>query len=279
MNARIQSLRVRCRYCTGPLSVHEAVSGQVCGGHACRRAKLLDGVECLEREARDERRRRAGRQTMALGYEREEAHASGTDITVVPASERPLVKLTDSRRRRFARHLIRAAQGLQSMVNSLIQTDAATADAAPGAAPPHTGDEMLASACRVCQGHCCRLGEDHAFIRIETLQRCLAADTTLTSRSLLRRYLSRLPEQSYRGSCIFHGVRGCSLPRQMRSSVCQDYLCGDLRELLALSGNEPIRPKWIAALNQDHLVPARLTRYEPQHEKQARKMTRTAASD
>jgi hypothetical protein len=42
-------------------------------------------------------------------------------------------------------------------------------------------------------------------------------------------YLGRIPHTAYRDSCIFHGKKGCTLDRSMRSDVCNSYFCGGLR--------------------------------------------------
>ena len=42
-------------------------------------------------------------------------------------------------------------------------------------------------------------------------------------------YLGRIPRTAYRDSCIFHGKKGCTLDRSMRSDVCNSYFCGGLR--------------------------------------------------
>lgn len=44
-------------------------------------------------------------------------------------------------------------------------------------------------------------------------------------------YMARIPEESFEYSCIFHGLKGCSLTREQRSSTCNTYLCSSL-ELL-----------------------------------------------
>ncbi len=46
--------------------------------------------------------------------------------------------------------------------------------------------------------------------------------------SLLQLYNERVPAAGYAGSCIFHGKRGCTLDRSLRSDVCNSYFCGGL---------------------------------------------------
>jgi hypothetical protein len=57
-------------------------------------------------------------------------------------------------------------------------------------------------------------------------------------------YLSYLPEKTFKESCVYHTETGCSLPRDMRSHVCNDYLCDTLYELKDLFSREDV-PKGI----------------------------------
>ena len=105
-----------------------------------------------------------------------------------------------------------------------------------------------------CRGFCCRLGEDHAFLRPATLRRFHRAHPELTGPQVVDAYLACVPKESAEGGCVFQGRQGCALPRAMRSDVCNRYLCEDLeragtlaagtgKPLLAVSidGETPLR--------------------------------------
>jgi hypothetical protein len=49
-------------------------------------------------------------------------------------------------------------------------------------------------------------------------------------------YISQVPHESIEGSCLFHGKKGCTLNRRLRSDICNDYYCSGLYEFLK-SGN------------------------------------------
>jgi hypothetical protein len=56
----------------------------------------------------------------------------------------------------------------------------------------------------------------------------MAQHPGLDAEEIVDHYLSRLPQQSLRGSCVFHAENGCNLPREMRSDVCNQHLCNSL---------------------------------------------------
>lgn len=85
--------------------------------------------------------------------------------------------------------------------------------------------------CAQCKGGCCSQGGDHAFVTAITLRRQIDTDPALTPATLLQRYLDTLPEHSMTGSCIHQSAQGCSLPRPLRSDVCNGFYCEPLRKL------------------------------------------------
>jgi hypothetical protein len=52
------------------------------------------------------------------------------------------------------------------------------------------------------------------------------------ARAVVQLYVGRVPDLGYEGSCIFHGRRGCTLDRSLRSEVCNAYFCGGLHSYL-----------------------------------------------
>jgi hypothetical protein len=63
----------------------------------------------------------------------------------------------------------------------------------------------------------------------------------MTERDLLRLYLGLVPAVAYRGSCIFHGKRGCTLDRSLRADVCNSYFCGGLGAYMKTRAAVPTR--------------------------------------
>jgi len=109
---------------------------------------------------------------------------------------------------------------------------------APLPVPPARADDAapqleLQALCGACQGGCCSLGADrNAFIDAETVQSVLSDQAHGDTEEVTRRYLDHLPEMHVAGSCLFHGADSCALPRQMRSEVCNGFVCRSGRKFL-----------------------------------------------
>ena len=59
---------------------------------------------------------------------------------------------------------------------------------------------------------------------------------------VLAAYLARVENKTYKGSCIYHGPRGCALPREMRSGTCIRYFCAGLKDFRReLYDPDPVR--------------------------------------
>jgi hypothetical protein len=119
----------------------------------------------------------------------------------------------------------------------------------------HTDDvpRVLATACGTCRGECCTAGGTHAFLRPDSVPRIRAQHAELSIDVLVERYASHLPERHYRGSCVYHAATGCALPRDLRSNLCNRYVCGGITQLanaLAASDGTTV---FIAAADSAHL--------------------------
>lgn len=91
---------------------------------------------------------------------------------------------------------------------------------------------VVVATCSACRGKCCGNGGDHAFLRTRTIREYMAANASLTDDDVVDAYVSHLPVRSMHPGCVFQGVQGCTLPRVMRSSICNAYVCGGLQHVL-----------------------------------------------
>jgi len=161
---------------------------------------------------------------------------------IFPANADPLAAQDPARRAAFEKHL---AEMVEGVVLGGVKAEPAEA------APPVNGREaMTAGACAACRGSCCRAGGDHAYLTEETVARSLEAHPDWTLRRIVDLYLEHLPAESTLNSCIYHGPKGCGLPRALRSPTCNTYLCGKLTQLRA--GVDDRHPPPILALMFDH---------------------------
>lgn len=143
-----------------------------------------------------------------------------TQPIMVPRSERTLAPTPAERARRLRKHLVQALRALRVMK-------------APAPVPPEPAlggfvARVTQTACAMCQGWCCKGGGDHAYLDEQTLARVRAEQPDLDARAVLTLYIGRLPPAGYQGSCVFHGEQGCTLPRTLRSDVCNAYFCAGL---------------------------------------------------
>jgi hypothetical protein len=100
-----------------------------------------------------------------------------------------------------------------------------------------TGPEGFAGrvatvACSLCKGWCCKNGADDGFVDEATLARVWPETT---ADAIVRMYVERVPIVSYEGSCIFHGEKGCTLHRSLRSDICNTYFCNGLHTFITSS--------------------------------------------
>lgn len=85
--------------------------------------------------------------------------------------------------------------------------------------------------CTSCRGHCCRQGEDHAFLSVGIMRRYTNQHPEKTADEVVNDYLQYLPAQSIEDSCVFHTDHGCNMPREMRSDMCNQFICYYLGEI------------------------------------------------
>lgn len=99
-----------------------------------------------------------------------------------------------------------------------------------------TADTRASSArpgrlCGLCGGGCCTLGSDHAYLSPPILRRFMDAQPQLSIAEVVAAYVERMPAAPRFASCINHTSIGCSLPRAMRSDICNNFACGALKQL------------------------------------------------
>ena len=52
-------------------------------------------------------------------------------------------------------------------------------------------------------------------------------------------YLGLVASEHLHSSCLFHARDGCTLPRERRSQVCNDYACEALEQLREIAAGSP----------------------------------------
>jgi len=245
---------IRCRICGQVLTVHEAVQRAVCSRPDCRRPLAIRDVTSREREQYERRCAIARRSLPDANAKSVRSSRPPPVVVPVPVMSEPVCRLPVERRRAFLRRLIGALRELWSESDPVLSFASEPSQAVRDGARAR----LTAAACATCRGSCCQVGADHAFIDVTTLRAQRRREPGVSPAVLLRRYWQRIPDGSYRHSCIFHTDTGCALPRSMRSSICNGHLCRDLLRALESTPDLASRPTWLVAIRGDAARPMRM---------------------
>lgn len=236
-----------CIICGVTLSVHERARGLTCAQPACQQQHLRNRLQA-EYEFEQRCLEQAERRQLRVLAERHGEAREPAPVVLLPVNEKRLGNLPEKRIRRFRDYLMQSISRAAALCYGPPSDAAADAAGAPsesgelremndrdaGADVPKKDEALLrvlGQACATCRGNCCALGAEHAFLRPEELLRYMRRNPTSRPRDVLAAYLERLEPVSYVDSCVYHGPEGCRLPREMRSSTCNDYLCESLVEI------------------------------------------------
>lgn len=222
----------KCRVCTTPLGMTQLAMG-VCDNPQCRdewltqRPARLAKREWADRVAKAETRR--DRAAARRGIPREERET--WRVAVLPRNTARASTLPAPRRRAFEAHLRHCVADARARL-------------AAGELPPPVGpapdptdrlwpqreaeQALLGVACGTCRGNCCRNGDDHAFIRSDTLLAYLTRFPERGDDEIVQHYLSYIQPRTLTRSCIYQVTDNCSLPRDLRSQTCNRYHCQGL---------------------------------------------------
>jgi hypothetical protein len=145
---------------------------------------------------------------------------------MVPLNTRALVAMDPERIRRLRKHLVQSLRGMRTMKRPV--------ESASPLRPEPEGfvGEVARAACALCRGFCCKGGGEHGYLDERVMARVRQARPELEARAVIRLYVERVPMAGYAGSCVFHGEKGCTLDRSLRSDVCNSYYCGGLADVM-----------------------------------------------
>ncbi len=149
----------------------------------------------------------------------------------LPANEAETGPLSDERRDTFRVNVSAAIRrAFDDPDRPFPETPETAADGAP----------LIQAACGACRGSCCKYGADHAYLYPDHFRRLLRDHPGRSPEEVLSDYLARLPQRVYDDSCVYHTETGCALPRELRSNLCNTFLCGPLEELMKSQSVAPV---------------------------------------
>ena len=217
----------------------------ICDARECRVWHHRKGAR-LDAEQEAEARRREAEQIRDAQVIRDRLGDDGAScpILLVPYVGSPLIPMPESRRQALLEHL-----------DHIIE-DAAVLDQENEPLPDEVDEgepAILNGSCAVCGGACCGNGGEEAYLKANTIRKCLAADPDLDVEALRKRYLSLVPARSHEGSCIYHAETGCTLPRSMRDRTCNSFTCNSRRRFV-LDTKAGISRGFAVALHEGRIV-------------------------
>ena len=143
-------------------------------------------------------------------------------VVQVPSGEAGVAALSTERREAHRAHL---REALSDALGNPGEPDAVDDP------DDHVSADLAARSaqiCTACRGACCAGGGNHAFIGEDEIKRQLALHPQRKPEQLLTLWLKHLPETIIAGGCVYQGERGCTLPRKLRSDLCNTYHCSPL---------------------------------------------------
>ena len=244
-----------CAMCGKTLSVHERASGETCGSAKCKN-------DHLRAEVQVEYRRQQALRERALAVEKMLAQTHAMDLTgkrvlgILPSMDRRLKKLPKRRLGVFVDRLMRIISQAAAVRYGTSEHEVAVS----GYDTPLQATEqqlaVLGNGCAVCRGHCCIQGGVHAFLHVETILAYMDRNPNQRPRHVLQAYLSRIRNRSYEDSCVYHSENGCELPREMRSKICNVYLCEGQSKVLFNLKESSISKAFVVAVSEQEPVRA-----------------------
>jgi hypothetical protein len=165
---------------------------------------------------------------------------------LLPTGPRRSCRLPQERRARYRMHLLRTIEEARALAPDTAGLEAI-------GEPASGGSGMAARLCAFCGGGCCTKGGEQAYLDAATLRRFMDAQPGIADAAVLQAYLDRVAPVTRSGSCINQTATGCSLPRAMRSDVCNRFACEPLARLEAAQGGPaPPQTVLIVRRRQDH---------------------------
>lgn len=218
-----------CRGCGSTLTLLQSVRG-LCEDPECRRKDVAyqEGLRRLHTLTQI-------RESMPKSW------PQTAELAILPHNQQQLMPLGSERieaHRRYLEQIVREAAETRDADGMIAPETCATTS---GISPIEADLPVLGAACGLCGGYCCNTGGNTAWLEPATIARLLRQAPPVAENSVVENYLEHLPAISYENSCIYHAENGCSLPKNIRSNVCNQYLCRGLGELARAVSTPPCR--------------------------------------
>lgn len=245
----------RCRLCNRPLPT--GTRDDVCDAPLCRTRirvetdlALSSDMRARKEAARQLRLTRARSLLESLADRLDHADAESVPRTITPMVDLPLEPCDPEEIARFMAHVDRL---LDEAFTDPDEPPAEPVDAEERAAAMADAPLALNATCILCQGDCCTLGRYRlAYLDARDIAAFRHARPDWSRDQIREAYRGQIPELSIKNSCLFHGDRGCALPRDMRSLLCNSWQCRSRAELGRQIEKDGKIRSVVVALAEDH---------------------------
>lgn len=227
-----------CRACGRPLSTSQMAEG-LCADKNCQTERMIRQsrermkVEALERAEQEADRIRVVTEKLRLIRDRLAPtigieNPASYSLVVIPNLSVPVVEVSGERRQEFRKYLLGLLKYAQINVSEgRIPQPSNDSEAHDPPLPPEVR-AVLGAACGQCNGDCCRNGGNHAYLTEESMTTYVARHPELSFDQIVDSYLNYIPDGINQDSCLFHRPTGCSLTRDMRGDICNQFFCKPL---------------------------------------------------
>tara|TARA_R110002049_G_scaffold10127_3_gene50377 strand:+ start:79947 stop:80684 length:738 start_codon:yes stop_codon:yes gene_type:complete len=221
--------------------MHQAIHPGHCGAQNCFEVHIIKGAA----KRRAERAQDYSNKITAVRQQMSGRLAESDVIAVVPHQDGALAPLPEDRLAAFCAHLDR-------IIALAFDTEQQSTPARDSGSAPPVPPALAAAGCSACQGSCCRQGggETHAFLTASSLRAVMESAPQIDAVTLRAEYLAALPERSVEGSCVYHGLGGCTLRRDRRANNCNSFFCYELNQMAIVLGDAVAGPVILAGVDQ-----------------------------
>lgn len=256
--------QARCRFCRDPLKTPAEVRAECCSSLKCRSEMAVSKARQI---ALDHEVEIARQVQLRLAVD---PALKPTVVTKVPYLDSVLMPQDAEVTRTLHEFLSRLVQRVFEEIDSC-QDDLASLSEPKESEIEETIPAEFSSAleqtCRLCRGWCCKFGAiNNAFITADVIRRLRQTFPELSAAEMVDHYVGRIPQTHFAGSCIFHSQTGCTLDRQSRSDVCNQFLCDGASQMIRQASLAPQLPQTIAAVSGNFVHDSAVVTFlEPLH--------------
>lgn len=245
------SVKNTCKFCNEALHAHLPAALAVCSAISCRNRWNAERAEQAHNKSAEKERILNRRIEELLDQICRWKRFDSSDVTIVRT---PHTGATMAQRSHEFDSFVSHLHGLSDLVpcDAVSNQDPESEEPCEESslAPQFTAPNdplatdlpapLLAAACGGCRGNCCRTGlENNAFIDRYTFNKVKSRNPHLSEADIVGRYLGFLPSRSQQGSCLYHSEQGCTLPREFRADICNQFYCFGLLDYAAVLASEP----------------------------------------